>query len=135
MRRDVFQGIADPTRRGILAMIARKPLNINSVAGNFNISRTAVGKHIRILSECGLINIREHGRERYYEARLERLNEVSDWIEQYKRSWNEKFEYLEQYLRTINAVSQACLPVTISVKPVNSQTARRTRKRKVNTYF
>src|SRR6187549_1363038 len=92
MRRDVFQGIADPTRRGILAMIARKPLNINSVAGNFNISRTAVGKHIRILSECGLINIREHGRERYYEARLERLNEVSDWIEQYIRSWNEKFE-------------------------------------------
>jgi DNA-binding transcriptional ArsR family regulator len=105
MRRDVFHGIADPTRRGILAMIARTPLNINSVAGNFNISRTAIGKHIRILAECGLVTIREQGRERYYEARLEKLDEVSDWVEQYKKSWSEKFGYLEQYLRTINAVS------------------------------
>ena len=105
MRRDVFRGIADPTRREILSVIAHKALSINSVAENFSLSRTAIGKHIRILSECGLVSVREQGRERYYEARLEKLNEVSDWIERYKKSWNEKFDYLEQYLGSMNAIS------------------------------
>jgi len=76
MRRDVFQAIADPTRREIIALIAHRPLNVNAVAGNFDVSRTAVYKHMKILTECGLITIKKQGRERYCEARLDKLNEV-----------------------------------------------------------
>ena len=103
MKRDVFQGIADPTRREIISMIAQKPLNVNSVAGNFDVSRTAIYKHVKILTECGLIVIKQHGRERYYEAKLSRLNEVSDWIDQYRKFWNAKLDSLEEYLNKLQA--------------------------------
>ncbi|MGL2965947.1 ArsR/SmtB family transcription factor [Flavobacterium sp. XGLA_31] len=98
MRRDVFQAIADPTRRAILSLLAAQTLTLNAVAENFNISRPAISKHIKILSECGLIAIKDKGRERYCEARLEKLNEVSVWIEQYKQFWETKFDALETYL-------------------------------------
>ena len=98
MRRDVFQAIADPTRREIIKMISKKPLNVNTVAGNFNVSRTAIYKHIKILSECGLVNVRQQGRERFCEAKLEKLNEVSDWVEQYRKIWTEKFDALEDFI-------------------------------------
>jgi DNA-binding transcriptional ArsR family regulator len=101
MRRDTFQAIADPTRREILNMISCKPLNVNSVAGNFDISRTAVYKHIKILTECGLIVVKQRGRERYCEARLEKLSEVSDWIEKYRKFWNARFDSLEDYLNKL----------------------------------
>ena len=97
-RRDVFQAIADPTRREIINMIAHQSLNVNAVAGNFEVSRTAIYKHVKILTECGLIVIRQQGRERYYEARLEKLHEVSDWVGQYRKSWNDRFDSLENYL-------------------------------------
>ena len=103
MRRDVFQAIADPTRRTIISMIAQKPLNVNSVAGNFDVSRTAIYKHVKILTECGLIVIKQHGRERYYEAKLQKLNEVTDWIEQYRKFWNAKLDSLEAYLDKLQA--------------------------------
>ena len=103
MRRDTFQGIADPTRRKILGIIARRQLNINAVAGNFDISRTAIYKHIRILTECGLVVIRQQGRERYCEAKMEKLHEVSDWVAQYSKSWNECFDLLQLYLSTMQA--------------------------------
>src|ERR1044072_9577294 len=98
MRRDVFQAIADPTRREIINMIAHQPLNVNAVAENFEVSRTAIYKHIKILTECGLIVITQFGRERYCEARLERLDEVSVWVEQYRKIWMERFDNLENYL-------------------------------------
>ena len=98
MRRDVFQAIADPTRREILNAISERSLNINSVAGNFDVSRTAIYKHIKILTECGLIVIKQQGRERYCEARLEKLNEVSDWVEQYRKIWTSRLDNLEDYL-------------------------------------
>jgi DNA-binding transcriptional ArsR family regulator len=98
MRRDVFQAIADPTRREIIQLIARQNLNLNGVAENFKMSRPAISKHIKILTECGLISINQQGRERYCEARLEKLNEVSDWVEQYKKFWNERLDALESYL-------------------------------------
>ncbi|MBB5643950.1 ArsR/SmtB family transcription factor [Pedobacter cryoconitis] len=98
MRRDVFQAIADPTRREILNMIATQSLNLNTVAGNFEISRPAISKHIKILMECGLINIKQQGRERICEARLEKLNEVAEWIEQYKVFWTSKLDALETFL-------------------------------------
>ena len=103
MRRDVFQAIADPTRRTIISMIAQKPLNVNAVAGNFEVSRTAIYKHVKILTECGLIVVKQHGRERYYEAKLQKLNEVSDWIEQYRKFWNAKLDSLEAYLDKLQA--------------------------------
>src|SRR5258708_884301 len=78
MRRDVFQAIADPTRRKIINMIAHKPLNVNSVAGKFEVSRAAIYKHVKILTECGIIVIKQHGRERYYVAQMKKLNKVSD---------------------------------------------------------
>jgi len=99
MRRDVFQAIADPTRREILKMIAYKSLNVNSVAGNFLVSRTAIYKHMKILSECGLVVIKQHGRERYCEARLKKLSQVSNWVEQYRQVWEVRFDYLDEYIR------------------------------------
>ncbi len=98
MKRDAFQAIADPTRREILGMIAYKSLNVNSVAENFDVSRTAIYKHIKILTECGLITMKQEGRERYCEAKLERLSEVADWVDQYKKIWTERLDRLEIYL-------------------------------------
>ena len=103
MRRDVFQAIADPTRREILSLLANKPLNVNSVAGNFGVSRTAIYKHIKILTECGLTKINQKGRERYIEAKPEKLSEVSDWLEQYRRFWETKLDALEDYLKVLQA--------------------------------
>ena len=100
MRRDVFQAIADPTRRKIINMIAHQPLNLNAVAENFHISRPAISKHIKILTECGLIVIKQQGRERYCEAKLQKLNEVSKWIEQYRVFWAKKLDALENFLAT-----------------------------------
>ena len=107
MRRDVFQAIADPTRREIIHMISTKPLNINSVSENFSVSRTAVYKHIKILTECGLIVIKQQGRERFCEARLGRLNEVSSWVEQYRKIWTSRFNTLEHYLRELQSKEPA----------------------------
>ncbi len=98
MRRDVFQAIADPTRRAIIKLISKQSLNLNAVAENFHVSRPAISKHIKILTECGLIDMKQQGRERYCEARLEKLTEVSDWVEQYKKFWNIKLDALENYL-------------------------------------
>jgi DNA-binding transcriptional ArsR family regulator len=98
MRRDVFQAIADPTRREIINLIAHRSLNLNSVAENFDVSRPAISKHIRILTECGLVVIKKQGRERYCEARLKNLNQVSKWIEQYRVFWTSKLDALESFL-------------------------------------
>ena len=86
-RRDAFQAIADPTRRQIINLIAYQPLNLNAIAENFDVSRPAISQHIKILIECGLINIKKNGRERYCEAKLQPLNEVAQWLEQYRKGW------------------------------------------------
>jgi DNA-binding transcriptional ArsR family regulator len=98
MRRDVFQAIADPTRREILNMISKEPLNVTTVVENFDVSRTAIYKHIKILIECGLVDMKQKGRERYCEARLEKLNEVSEWVEQYRKIWTSRLDALGTYL-------------------------------------
>jgi DNA-binding transcriptional ArsR family regulator len=98
MRRDVFQAIADPTRREIINLISQGALNLNSVAEKFEISRPAVSKHIKILTQCGLVVIRKNGRERYCEPQLQKLNEVSEWVEKYKAFWTSKLDALETYL-------------------------------------
>lgn len=98
MRRDVFQAIADPTRREIINMISCHSLNLNSVAEKFDISRPAISKHIKILKECGLIEIRQQGRERYCEVNLTSLNKVSQWIDQHRILWENKLDALDNFL-------------------------------------
>jgi DNA-binding transcriptional ArsR family regulator len=103
MRRDVFQAIADPTRREILNMIAYQALNVNAVSRNFDVSRAAIYKHVKILTECGLVVITQQGRERFCEARLEKLNEVSQWVDQYRKIWTARLDSLENYLGELQA--------------------------------
>jgi len=98
MRRDVFQAIADPNRRAILGLLARQRLSLNGIAANFHISRPAVSKHIKILTECGLVYVSQQGRERYCEARPDGLSEVADWIEKYRQSWEQRFNRLDDLL-------------------------------------
>jgi len=101
MRRDVFQAIADPNRRAILALLATQRMTLNGVADNFRISRPAVSRHIRILKECGLVIVIPQGRERYCEARFDRLSEVTDWVEQYRQVWEERFNRLDDLLEVM----------------------------------
>lgn len=98
MRRDVFQAIADPTRRAIIELLAANTLHLNAVAENFDISRPAISKHIKILTECGLVMIRRKGRERYCEVKLKELNKVSKWVDQYRVFWTSKLDALELHL-------------------------------------
>lgn len=98
MRRDVFQAIADPTRREIIGLLSKQSLTLNGVAENFDISRPAISKHIKILTECGLVVIKQQGRERFCYPDLRRLKEVSDWAENYRVFWNNKLDALEQFL-------------------------------------
>ena len=109
MRRDVFQAIADPTRREILHMISREPLNINSVSGNFDVSRAAIYKHLKILSQCGLLTVKQKGRERFCEAKLEKLNEVSIWVEQYRQVWESRLDNLEAYIAKLQSKKRSPL--------------------------
>lgn len=98
-RRDVFQAIADPTRRAIIHLLAQQPLNLNAVADNFDISRPAVSKHIRILTECGLIIIKKQGRERFCNANFKSLREVADWVAHYQLFWTDRLNALEDLLK------------------------------------
>lgn len=98
MRRDVYQAIADPTRRAIINMLSAESMNLNSVADQFDVSRPAISKHIKILVECGLIDITQKGRERYCEARPEKLKEVADWVAAYSRFWDVKLDALKKFV-------------------------------------
>lgn len=98
MRRDVFQAIADPTRRAIIGVLSQQPLNLNAVADQFSVSRPAISKHIKILTECGLVSIKQQGRERYCHAELKKLKEVAEWTEKYQKFWNEKLDALGVFL-------------------------------------
>ena len=97
-RRDVFQAIADPTRRQIINLIARQSMNLNAIADNFEITRPAISNHIRILHECGIISINQIGRERYCKIQPENLREVSEWIGQFRQLWEMKLDSFEEYL-------------------------------------
>ena len=101
-RRDVFQAIADPTRRQIINLIARKSMNLNTITDHFEISRPSVSQHIKILNECGLIQIEKIGRERYCKVQPGNLKEVSDWVEQYRDLWEQKLDSFETYLNKLH---------------------------------
>lgn len=98
MRRDVFQAIADPTRRAIIGLLAHNSLTLNGVAENFEVSRPAISKHIKVLTECGLVVIKQQGRERFCKVDFNRLKEVNDWVAQYREFWNKKLDDLGAFL-------------------------------------
>jgi DNA-binding transcriptional ArsR family regulator len=98
MRRDVFQAIADPTRREIIGLISDKPLNLNSIAEHFAISRPAISQQIKILTECGLVLVHRQGREHFCEVKLESLSEVAAWVDHYRKFWTTKLDALEKFL-------------------------------------
>ena len=100
MRRDVFQAIADPTRRAIIQLLAAKPMNLNAIAEQFPISRPAVSKHIKILAQCDILHVRQQGRERICTSKLENLQPVQDWLAQYEIFWNHKLDALAQHLES-----------------------------------
>lgn len=102
-RRDVFQAIADPTRRQIINLIAQQSMNLNAIADNFEITRPAISNHIRILHECGIISINQVGRERYCKIQPENLREVSDWIGQFRQLWEMKLDSFEEYLNKLQS--------------------------------
>ena len=106
-RRDVFQAIADPTRRAIIGMIARQPVNVNTIAEQFDVSRQAISLHLKILSECGLLNIKQQGRERFCEAKLEKLNEVHEWVEQYHKLWTGRLKSLKNFIEQEDLLSES----------------------------
>lgn len=98
MRRDVFQGIADPTRRAIIGLIAFQAMTPNALAAHFNISRQGVSNHIKILTECELVKQEQHGREIYYSLEVKKLKEIDKWIEQYRKLWEDRFNQLDNLL-------------------------------------
>lgn len=101
MRRDVFQAIADPTRRAIIALIALQAMTPNAVAEHFDSTRQAVSKHLRILTECQLVQQVQSGREIYYHLNPKKLKEVADFIEPYRKMWDKKFNQLDTVLSTL----------------------------------
>lgn len=101
MRRDVFQAIADPTRRAIIALIALQAMTPNAIAENFNTSRQAVSKHLRILTECELVKPEYQGREIYYTLEIDKMKEIDKWLEQYRKLWEKRFNQLDTVLANI----------------------------------
>jgi DNA-binding transcriptional ArsR family regulator len=97
MRRDIFQAIADPTRRTIISLLAAQAMTPNAIAAHFNTSRQSISKHLRILNECELIAQENQGREIYYSLEVERIKEVDQWIEQFRKIWVNRFEQLDNY--------------------------------------
>ena len=101
MRRDIFQAIADPTRRAIIILIALQAMTPNAIAEHFDTSRQAVSKHLRILTECELVKQEQQGREIYYSLEIEKMKEIDKWIEQFRKIWEARFNQLDNLLSTI----------------------------------
>lgn len=101
MRRDVFQAIADPTRRAIMVLIALQAMTPNSIAEHFEMTRQSVSKHLQILSECELLTKEQQGREIYYQLDIDKVKEVDKWIEQFRKIWENRFDQLDNLLSTL----------------------------------
>lgn len=103
MRRDIFQAIADPTRRAILVLIAAQALTPNAIADHFSSSRQAVSKHIRILAECDLLKQQQVGREIFYQLNPAKMQEIDSWLDQFKTLWSDRFNQLDAVLTTLKS--------------------------------
>jgi DNA-binding transcriptional ArsR family regulator len=98
MKRDIFQAISDPTRRAIIALIALQAMTPNAIAENFDITRQAISKHLRVLIECELVKLEYQGREIYYSLEIEKMKEIDKWLDQYRTIWETKFNQLDELL-------------------------------------
>ena len=101
MRRDIFQAIADPTRRAIITLIALQAMTPNAIAENFNTTRQSISKHLRILTECQMVKQEQQGREIYYSLEVKKMKEIDKWLEQFRKLWETRFNQLDQVLSTI----------------------------------
>ena len=101
MRRDIFQAIADPTRRAIITLIALQAMTPNAIAENFNTTRQAVSKHLRILTECELVKQEQQGREIYCSLEIEKMKEIDKWLDQFRKIWEARFNQLDKILSTM----------------------------------
>lgn len=101
MRRDIYQAIADPTRRAILTLIAVQAMTPNAIAENFDSTRQAISKHLRILTECELVKQEQQGREIYYSLEIEKMKEIDKWLEQFRKIWETRFNQLDKVLATL----------------------------------
>ena len=101
MRRDIFQAIADPTRRAIITLIALQSMTPNAIAENFHTTRQAISKHLRILTECEVVKQEQRGREIYYQLEVKKLKEMDRWIEQFRKIWETQFNQLDKVLSTL----------------------------------
>jgi DNA-binding transcriptional ArsR family regulator len=101
MRRDIFQAIADPTRRAIITLIAMQAMTPNAIAEHFNTTRQAVSKHLRILTECDLAKPKHQGREIYYSLEIEKMKEIDIWLDQFRAIWETRFNQLDNVLSTM----------------------------------
>jgi DNA-binding transcriptional ArsR family regulator len=101
MRRDIFQAIADPTRRAIIALIALQAMTPNAIAEHFDMTRQSISKHLRILSECELLIKDQQGREIYYQLQVDKMKEIDKWLDQFRKIWENRFSQLDNLLSTI----------------------------------
>ena len=101
MRRDIYQAIADPTRRAIISLIAMQAMTPNAIAEHFDTSRQAVSKHLKILTECNLVGQKQDGREIYYHLEVSKMKELDKWLEQFRRIWEDRFNELDKVLLTL----------------------------------
>ncbi len=101
MRRDIFQAIADPTRRAIITLIAVQSMTPNAIAEHFDTTRQAISKHLRILTECELVKQESQGREIYYQLEINKMKEIDKWLEQFRKIWEKRFDQLDKLLSTI----------------------------------
>lgn len=101
MRRDIFQAIADPTRRAILSLIALQAMTAGAIADNFHSTRQSVSKHLRILTECELLKQEQQGREIYYSLEIKKMKEIDKWLEQFRKIWETRFHQLDKVLSTM----------------------------------
>lgn len=100
-RRDVYQAIADPTRRAIIGLVSKEAMNVNAIAEKFDVTRQAISLHIKILTDCGLITIKQQGRDRYCQAQLKPLSEVQQWVAQYQQHWESRLDKMEDYIQKL----------------------------------
>lgn len=103
MRRDIFQVIADPTRRAIIALIAVQGMTPNALAEHFDTTRQAVSKHLQILTECEVLSQQQQGREIYYQLKIDKMKEIDQWLEQFRKIWEQRYEQLDGLLQTLKS--------------------------------
>jgi len=101
MRRDIFQAIADPTRRAIIALLAVQAMTPNTIAGHFDSTRQTISKHIKILTECGVVKQQQTGREIYYHFNSQKMKEVDNWLERFRKLWEDRFDQLDDLLNDL----------------------------------